>query len=48
VKVKAHRVMHGVLSGMADMVRHTSFQTDAGDGTGIGGVNEISREVEER
>jgi hypothetical protein len=48
VKVKASRVMHGVLSGMASMVRSSGFQTDAGDGTGIGEVNEIDREAGER
>jgi len=40
-KIRAARVMHGTLSGMANMVRKSGFQTEGGDGTGIG---EIGRE----
>lgn len=47
-KVQARRVMHGTLSGMANMVRSAGFQTEAGDGSGIDSPNMIEREGGER
>jgi len=44
-KIRAARVMHGTLTGMANMVRSSGFQTEAGGDTGIA---EIDREAGER
>jgi len=45
-KIKARRVMHGTLTGMANMVRSAGFQTGVSSDTGIddGDVNVIERE----
>ena len=45
-KVKAQRVMHGTLTGMANMVRNAGFQTGIGESEVD--VNTISREEGER
>lgn len=48
VKIKASRIMHGTLAGMANLVRQQGFRTPGGDGTGIDEdgveVNTISRD----
>ncbi len=46
VKVKASRAMHGVLSGMANMVRSAGFQTSDLGGEDAG--NMIGREESDR
>ena len=43
-KIRAARIMHGTLSGMANMVRSAGFQTRGGDGTGIDDSSMIGRE----
>lgn len=47
-KIQARRVMHGTLSGMANMVRSAGFQTSSINETGIDDPNEIVRGDEER